>query len=108
MWDLVVEDDLRNARAGVGDDVRTNAVPLGDVRRGEEFVRWPDARDRPVEHNSERAAVLCRHIEVVQRRNDGDPASARRTEDVELVADIKVIGRLIEDQYVGLLRECAR
>ncbi len=69
-------------------------------------------RDDPaVRQHDDVVARLGREVEVVQRGEDGDAVVgevAQHAHRVELRGDVEVVGRLVEQQERGLLREGAR
>ena len=114
---------LRPASNGSGSGTRTGPAPparathstvtpntglrFQHLRRQDRLHR-PDRLDPTAFQHHDVIAVLRRQIHVMDRCQGGRAHAADEIEYFELVADVEVIGGLVEDQDAGFLDECPR
>jgi hypothetical protein len=96
-------DQVRRPGVGVLDDQDVGAVGLAD-RLGREHRAGRAGRHHPARGQHVDAVAEQRgQAQVVQRREHGDAESGDDLEDLDLVVDIEVVGRLVQDEVVGFL-----
>jgi hypothetical protein len=102
-------DDERCAGEGVGHDAAAQAEDVLDDRLGEDLGRCAGGDDPSSLERDEVVGVAGRQVEVVQDGDDGRAAGAvevdEQVEHLDLVGDVEVGGRLVEQEHVGVLRE---
>ena len=102
-------DDGRRLGDRVGDDRRRAARTPRASARGDHLVRRALGADPAVPHGDQVVGVPAGEVEVVHHDHDGRAAPpvevGEQVEHLELVAQVEVGGRLVEQQQIGLLGE---
>ncbi|SLM90884.1 hypothetical protein FM105_02285 [Brevibacterium yomogidense] len=91
-------------------DVGVDAVDLPDEAGGEHGLRIPCRVEAPVAQDDDGVADAGRMGQVVQCGDNREPCvrePAQQSEDAQLRVGVQVVGRLVEEQQLRLLRECA-
>jgi hypothetical protein len=88
-------------------DQRFDAEHLTQQRGGQHFFWRADGNDASVVDHVQPIAECSGQVEVVDARQGADLQALDQLQQFELIAWIKVVGRLIEDQQLGLLRQGA-
>ncbi len=91
-------------RADLGGD----PVHVGQQAGGEDLVRRPVGDDAALAQHVQAVAVVRGEVQVVQGEQGAGAEGGHQGEDVELVADVEVVGRLVEDEQGRLLHERPR
>lgn len=89
-------------------DERGDAEHIAQQCIGQHVGRRAGRDDAPVREHVKPVAVRGREIEIVNRRERGDAEAPHAREQFELVTEIEVVGRLVEEQQFGLLNKRAR
>ncbi len=63
------------------------------------LIRCAGRDDNTVAQQMEAAAIRCRQIEVVQRREHGDTEGSDQRQQVKLGPDVEVVGRFVQHQH---------
>ena len=96
-------DEVRGAGLGVLDDQDVGAVGLPDDVGGDHGP-WRAARGELTAGDQVHGVAEQRgQAEVVDRGQHRDAERRDKLEDLDLVADVEVIGRLVQDQVIGAL-----
>src|SRR5690606_7447297 len=101
------ERHVRRPRPGMDTDVRRDPVHLGQQSGGEHLGGRPGGHDLAVAQHVQTVAVVGGQIQVVQREQHRRGQPPQGTQDVQLVPDVQVVGRFVEDQQRGPLGEGA-
>ena len=75
---------------------------------GQNSFRWAERIHAAAMHQSNMRGKLGGEVDVMQRGNDRQVQGAEQVEDLELVANIQMVGRLIENEDFRLLRQRTR
>ncbi len=104
--------DAETAGAGVDADVDTDVVDLADVLRGEDVGGCSQRVDVARTHQDQRVRHAGRVVEVVQHDADGDAVLldeiAHQVEGLDLVAQVQVVGRFVQQHDAGVLGQAGR
>lgn len=73
---------------------------------GEDGVRRAIGDNAPSLEEHETVAVACREVQIVENDDGGEIELAHCVQDLVLVPDVEVVGRLIEKEMGGPLGEC--
>ncbi len=92
--------------------VDVGAVGDADASLGDDLFRPPFGHHPSLRHEDQLIAVLAGQVEVVQHDERGEIAlrgePPGEVEDLDLMVDIEMRGRLVEEQDAGLLGQRAR
>ncbi len=96
-------DQVRRPGVGVLDDQDVGAVGLADRLGREHRAGRPGRHHLARGQHVDAVAEQCGQAQVVQRREHGDAEPGDDLEDLDLVVDVEVVGRLVQDEMVGFL-----
>ncbi len=100
--DEVVREQVRRPGRRVPTEVRDDPPDLGEQRLGNDVRRWPVRDAAAVREDDDAVGEPSGKIEVMKRRDRRDVAAfgqvSNASEQVELVADVEVGGRFVEEE----------
>ena len=93
------------------EDVHLHSVDHPHVLLGDHVPRGPDGVDRAVAHHDDVVGVLRCDVDVVADHYHNQPPLVglllQQADDIHLVPDVQVGGRLVQEQYLRLLGQPA-
>ena len=99
--------DIEESRFGIPGDSAFHIVYLGDDILREDFLGSSFVADLAVLQDVYPVAELGRQIQVVECAECGAPDALHDVEDLQLIFDVQVVCRFVEDETRSLLRQCA-
>jgi hypothetical protein len=92
---------------GLGQPADCDAVDRLQHLRGQDVLGEPGGDDLAAVEQHEPVAVAGGEVQIVQHHDRRDPDAPHQVQHLVLVADVEVVGGLVEQQMICLLGQCA-
>lgn len=105
LWAAGVEEEVQLPGAGVGDGGGLDAEDRADDLGIEDLLRRAVRDEMSIVEHADRVAGPRREVEIVQRDQDRVIGCPHQVEQFELVGDVEMVRRFVEDEHGRVLGE---